>query len=193
MSKVKYNFCPKEGRYAAKGKDELIYQDNRVVNTDPSTWVEFDMDEGSENDKFWSCKVISKRTAEEITSQIKLTNKQLMIYNVMKDQPPMSKKDILSLTNNKASKASIHRALTYEFKNLGIIVKKDNIGSAKLFSIDTPSKEVILKDKAIYNISKNKIRDDEILKLHSDGMHYEDIAEKFNITKQRVYQIVHGE
>ena len=190
MPKVKYHFCPLEGRYASRDKSEFIYQDHRVVNTNSRIWIEFEVEENSEIDKKYRKMIISKKLADNLRSVIRLTRKQFMLYCSMKDKEPMTKKELFELNKSKVSKANIHRALTSEFKNAGISVVKTVEGSQKSYSITIPKQAVIEKDNHSTHIHLTSDRDLKIIKFRSQGETLECIGIRFNISKERVRQIL---
>jgi hypothetical protein len=189
MSKVTYFFCPLEGRYAARGED-LIFQDDRFVNTNKESWVAIKVNEDGDIDKAWKNNVVPKEIVDKYNSVIRLTHKQFILYNLIKDRKPLSKKEILELGKPEISKANIHRALASDFEIHGIKVIRTVKGNTKLFSIETPKKDVIQKEKQGTILHLANQRDVEIIKLHNEGITLEKIGEMFNISRQRVQQIL---
>jgi len=189
MPKVTYHFCPTEGRYASRGESEMIYQDNRFVKTVSSSWVPFEVEVDSPIDIFWKKMVVPKQVFDQINSVIRLTRKEFILYKSMKNQQPMTKKQLFELNKSKVSKANIHRALTSSFNNVGIEVTKKTDNMLRLYSITVPKKKVIEKDPNS-SIHIKSERDIKIAELRYQNKTLVQIGKRFNISKQRVQQIL---
>jgi len=187
---VEYYICPTEGRYAARSIDELIYNDKRIVTTDPSTWKPIYIKKGSPADVYWGNKVISKELSDEIFSVIRLTRKTFLLYELMKNnREPMTKQQWCDLGKPDICMSNVHRALTLDFSKAGITLIKIKKDKKHLYSIEIPNKPVVILSQKT-SVSPNSTRVRTIIELSEQVKTLEEIGAVFNISKQRVQQIL---